>query len=121
VSDSNLDAGQALYEVREWATEHDQPYVAMDSTRGLSVEGGSRRLTEVPPDQVRGWVAVGVTPLMQTRRDELAWLRKYCPVDEMGGGSVLVYRFVEAPDPSPGPMRPDPPCFGNEFSVANTR
>jgi hypothetical protein len=119
VSDSNLDAGQALYEVRDWATEHDRPYVALDSTRGLSVEGGSRRLSGVDPTKVRGWVAVGVTPLMQTRRDELAWLRKYCPVDELGGGSVLVYRFMDPPDPAPGPIRPAPPCFGNEFSVEN--
>jgi hypothetical protein len=121
VSDSNLDAGQALYEVRDWATDHERPYVALDSTRGLSVQGGSRRLAGVDPSEVRGWVAVGVTPLMQTRRDELAWLRKYCPVGELGGGSVLVYRFVDAPDPAPGPMRADPPCYANEFSVANTR
>jgi hypothetical protein len=131
VSDSSLDAGQALYEVREWAEAHDRPYVALDRTRGLEVEGGSRALRDVDPAEVRGWVAVGVTPLMQTRRDEtvwsgegdpppgfsLAWLRKYCPVDELGGGSVLVYRFDEAPDPSPGPERPVAPCWGAEAST----
>ncbi|MCB1039830.1 MAG: glycosyltransferase family 39 protein [Acidimicrobiales bacterium] len=127
VSDSNIDAGQALYEVREWASGHDRPYVALDTTRGMEVGGGSRSLTQVAPEAVRGWVAVGVTPLMQTRRDDtvwadpesdpppgfsLAWLRKYCPVGTLGGGSVLVYRFDEAPDPAPGPERPVVPCFG---------
>ncbi|HRW37181.1 MAG TPA: glycosyltransferase family 39 protein, partial [Aquihabitans sp.] len=133
VSDSSLDAGQALWEVRDWARAHDDPYVAMDTTRGLSTAGWSRALSDVDPDEVRGWVAVGVTPLMQTRRDEtvwpdpssdpppgfsLAWLRKYCPVGELGGGSVLVYRFDEAPDPAPGPERPVEPCFGAAASTA---
>ncbi|MEZ5182894.1 MAG: glycosyltransferase family 39 protein [Acidimicrobiales bacterium] len=133
VSDSSLDAGQALWEVRDWARAHDDPYVAMDTTRGLSTAGWSRALSAVDPAEVRGWVAVGVTPLMQTRRDEtvwpdpsadpppgfsLAWLRKYCPVGELGGGSVLVYRFDEAPDPAPGPERPVEPCFGAAASSA---
>lgn len=116
VSDSSLDAGQALYEVRGWAMERTAPYVAIDSTRGLAVEGGSRSLAGVSPATVRGWVAVGVTPLMQTRREELAWLRKYCPVDTLGGGSVLVYRFASSPDPAPGPERPVAPCLGADRS-----
>jgi hypothetical protein len=131
VSDSSLDAGQALYAVRAWARTHDEPYAAIDTTRGLSVGGGSRSLRDVAPQDVRGWVAVGVTPLMQTRRDagtwpgpgeappgwSLAWLRKYCPVGELGGGSVLLYRFDEAPDPSPGPERPVAPCWGARSST----
>ena len=112
VSDSNLDAGQGLYEVRRWARTHDHPFVAVDTTRGLAVEGGSRSMTKVPARRIHGWVAVGVTPLMQTRRDDLAWLRKYCPVDTLAGGSILVYRFVGVPDASPGPERPVDPCFG---------
>ncbi|MFN8018508.1 MAG: glycosyltransferase family 39 protein [Acidimicrobiales bacterium] len=120
VSDSNLDAGQALYEVRRWAEVHDRPYVAIDTTRGMTVGGGSRSLADVDPADVRGWVAVGVTPLMQTRVRELAWLRKYCPVGAIGGGSVLVYRFTEAPDPSPGPERPVGPCFGARRSSDRT-
>ncbi|WP_421120345.1 hypothetical protein ACE2AJ_03230 [Aquihabitans daechungensis] len=61
-------------------------------------------------------MAAAVTPLMQTRRDELAWLRKYCPVGTLGGGSVLVYRFEQPPDPAPGPERPVEPCFGATWS-----
>lgn len=115
VSDANLDAGQAVYEVRDWA-EGREPYVAIDTTRGLSVGGGSRPLGDVRPSEVRGWVAIGVTPLMQTRRNELAWLRKYCPVGTLGGGSVLLYRFDSEPDPAPGPERPVDACAGEPIS-----
>jgi 4-amino-4-deoxy-L-arabinose transferase-like glycosyltransferase len=117
VSDANLDAGQALHDVRSWARTRDRPFVALDSTRGLAVGEGSRSLREVEPDEVRGWVAVGVTPLMQTRFEELAWLRKYCPVATLGGGSVLVYRFDDAPSSAPGPERPVSPCFGDAVST----
>lgn len=126
VSDANLDAGQSLYEVRDWAEAHDRPYVALDATRGMEVGGGSRSLRGVDPADVRGWVAVGVTPLMQTRkgddvaRGELAWLRRYCPVATLGGGSVLVYRFDVAPDPRPGPERPVEPCIGASFSARSS-
>jgi 4-amino-4-deoxy-L-arabinose transferase-like glycosyltransferase len=117
VSDASLDAGQALTEVRSWAEDRDAPFVAIDRTRGLEVGGGTRPLRGTDPGEVEGWVAVGVTPLMQTSRDELAWLRKYCPVGTLGGGSILVYRFEEPPDPSPGPERPVPSCSGAEFST----
>jgi 4-amino-4-deoxy-L-arabinose transferase-like glycosyltransferase len=120
VSDASLDAGQALYEVRSWAEEHDHPFVAIDRTRGLEVGGGSRPLLDADPSEVEGWVAVGVTPLMQTRKSELAWLRKYCPVGTLGGGSVLVYRFESPPDPAPGPERPVAPCFGADWSTTPT-
>jgi hypothetical protein len=53
---------------------------------------------------------------MQTRRAELLWLHKYCPVRTVAGGSILVYRFTSPPDPSPGPERPVPPCFGSAAS-----
>ncbi len=117
VSDSNLDAGQAFFEVRDWADEN-RAWVAFDRTRGLELGYEARSLVDAAPAEVRGWVAVGVTPLMQTRREELAWLRKYCPVGSLGGGSVLTYRFVDPPDPSPGPERPVAPCWG---AAASTR
>jgi hypothetical protein len=120
VSDASLDAGQALDEVRGWAKVHDRPYVAIDRTRGMELGGGARNLVEADPTEVRGWVAAAVTPLMQTRRDELAWLRKYCPVGTLGGGSVLLYRFETAPDPAPGPERPVEPCFDATWSTDRT-
>jgi hypothetical protein len=116
VSDSNVDAGQGLYELRAWARHHPGAYVAYDRTRGLEVEGGTRPLKGVRPSSVRGWVAAGVTPLMQTRRAGLLWLHKYCPVGTVAGGSILLYRFTSAPDPSPGPERPVAPCFGARAS-----
>jgi 4-amino-4-deoxy-L-arabinose transferase-like glycosyltransferase len=118
VSDANLDAGQAAYELRAWARSHQHPYVAYDTTRGLRVGGGSRSLTLVDPETVTGWVAVGVTPLVQTRRAELAWLRRWCPVGTLGGGAVLVYRFERPPGPTPGTARPAAPCFGAGWSTA---
>ncbi len=114
---SRRPTGQALYEVRDWSRERPRPYVAIDATRGLSVGSSARSLTGVDPATVRGWVAVSVTPLMQTRRDELAWLRKYCPVGTLSGGSVLVYRFSDAPDPGAGPERPVAPCTGADWST----
>jgi 4-amino-4-deoxy-L-arabinose transferase-like glycosyltransferase len=116
VSDSNVDVGQALYEVRDWVVGHDRPFVAVGSTRGLTVGGGSRELVGADPADVQGWVAVGVTPLLDTWREQLSWVRAYCPVGTLGGGSVLVYRFRTVPDTAVGPMRPVEPCFGDEWS-----
>lgn len=115
VSDANLDYGQDLWRVREWA-EGRQAWVAVIAPRGLAVGAGSRRLVDADPAEVTGWVAVGATSLTVVQRDALAWLRKYCPVDTLGGGSVLVYRFAEPPDPAPGPDRPAAPCLGAEVS-----
>lgn len=115
VSDANLDAGQSFFELRAWVDQR-EAWVAFDRTRGLEFSGGTKSLLEVNPSEVTGWVAVGVTPLVQTRRDELSWLRKYCPVDDLGGGAVLIYRFAARPSPSPGPERPAPPCWGATFS-----
>lgn len=115
VSDANLDYGQDLWRVREWA-EGRRAWVAVIAPRGLAVGAGSRRVADADPAEVTGWVAVGATSLTVVQRDALAWLRKYCPVDQLGGGSVLVYRFVEPPDPAPGPDRPVPPCDGEEVS-----
>lgn len=115
VADANLDAGQGLYEVRSWAKGR-HAWVALDRTRGLEVGAGTRPLLEAVPGDVRGWVAVGASALLQNRRHELAWLRKYCPVGSLAGGSVLVYRFEQPPDPSPGPTRPVAPCHGADES-----
>jgi hypothetical protein len=90
--------------------------VAVIAPRGLDAGPGVRDLVGAEPGTVTGWVAVGATSLTVVHRDELAWLRKYCPVDLLGGGSVLVYRFAEPPDPEPGPTRPVGPCLSAEVS-----
>ena len=52
----------------------------------------------------------------QLDRDQLSWLRAYCPVGEIGG-SVLLYRLVGPPDASPGPTMPASPCDAGEPST----
>jgi hypothetical protein len=116
VSDANLDFGQDLYRVRRWAATHDEPWVSVIAPRGLSVGGASRDLIDADPAEVTGWVAVGATRLTVVSRDELAWLRAYCPVGTLGGGSVLLYRFAEPPSARPGPVRPVAPCLDDEVS-----
>lgn len=117
VSDSNIDFGQDLWRVRDWAEDRDDPWVAVISPRGLEPGPGTRRLVGADLDEVTGWVAVGVTALTVVDRDDLAWLRGYCPVGTLGGGSTLVYRLREPPTRAPGPARPVGPCEDAEFSV----
>ena len=68
-------------------------------------------LIGTPPDALHGWVAVSVTNLTALHRDELSWLRAYCPVGSIGG-SILLYYFDAPPDATPGPTMPVGPCFG---------
>ncbi|QYG93315.1 hypothetical protein HC251_13365 [Iamia sp. SCSIO 61187] len=117
VSDSNIDFGQDLWRVRDWAEGRDDPWVAVISPRGLAPGPGTRRLVGADLDEVTGWLAVGVTSLTVVNRDDLAWLRAYCPVGTLGGGSTLVYRLREPPSAAPGPERPVAPCEDEEFSV----
>ena len=117
VSDSNVDFGQDLWRVRAWSEGRD-PWVAVVGPRGLEVGGDTRELVDAEPGEVTGWVAVGATALTVTQRDSLSWLRRYCPVATLGGGSVLVYRFDEPPSAEPGPDRPVAPCVGDEVSRA---
>lgn len=111
VSDSNLDYGQDDLRLREW--EHiDGARVAVVAPRGLRPPPGSRPLVGVDPTTIEGWVAVGATALTVVERDELAWLRAYCPVGTIGG-SILLYEFEEAPTAEPGPTMPVAPCEGS--------
>lgn len=116
VSDANLDFGQDLHRVRAWADDHDRPWVAVVAPRGLEVGGDTRDLVEADPGEVTGWAAVGATALTVVSRDELAWLRAYCPVGTLGGGSTLLYRFDRPPSAEPGPTRPVAPCPDEPFS-----
>jgi hypothetical protein len=116
-SDSNIDYGQDLFRLRDWVRDKDRPYVAVIAPRGLGELDGTRPLRGADPATITGWVAAGVTPLTVTDRDELSWLRAYCPVGDIGG-SILLYRFDEPPDPTPGPAMPVSACSaGEEFST----
>jgi hypothetical protein len=109
-TDSNVDYGQDNRLVGEWAAGK-QPLVDLLLPRGVDLPPGSRPLLDVPPEQVRGWVAVSATRLTALDRDRLSWLRAYCPVGTIGG-SVLLYRFEAAIDPRPGPTMPAGICSG---------
>lgn len=111
VSDSNLDYGQDLVRLRDW--EHiDGALVSVVAPRGLRPPPGSSPLLGVDPTTIEGWVAVGATSLTVVDRDELAWLRAYCPVGTIGG-SILLYEFDEPPTAAPGPTLPVAPCDGS--------
>jgi hypothetical protein len=114
-ADSNIDWGQDLWRLRDWARSRSpDPYIAYVGPRGVGAARlpGTRLLSSVRPEQVRGWVAVSVRLLVVYERERLAWLRAYCPVDTVGG-SILVYRFTRAPDAAPGPDVPRRPCEGD--------
>jgi 4-amino-4-deoxy-L-arabinose transferase-like glycosyltransferase len=113
-SDSNIDFSQDTRLVDEWADGR-EPLVDLLLPRGFDPPPGSRPLLDVEPSDVRGWVAVSATRLTELDRDELSWLRAYCPVDTIGG-SVLIYRFDGPVDATPGPTMPAAECDG-EVSV----
>lgn len=120
VSDSNVDYGQDLDRVASWAqarvAEGEPVWVALLRPRGVPNPPGARELRGAPPSEVRGWVAVSATRLTAIDRDELSWLRAYCPVADIGG-SVLLYRFAGAPDASDGPAMPTTRCSGGRVST----
>lgn len=115
VSDSNLDLGQDWFRVDDFVRRHPKPLVALVGSVGLSIPRGSRNLITVPPRQVRGWVAVSAFGLDQVYRRELAWLRAYCPVGDLGG-TILLYRFDRPPSATAGPTQPVAECRGDQFS-----
>jgi hypothetical protein len=111
-TNSNVDWGQGLYELRSWAAGR-RPWVAYFGARGLAPDPvpGSRPVLGVPPSRVSGWVAVSATALTSASRAQLAWLYGYCPVRVLDG-SILIYRFRNPPAPDPTSGRPPPPCPG---------
>jgi hypothetical protein len=109
-SDSSIDFGQALFAVRDEAA--DDPLVASTTVRPRGIpEPGTRSVLDTAPEALVGRVAVSVTALTVLHRDELSWLRAYCPVDVIEG-AVLIYEFDRPPDRSPGPDVPAAPCDG---------
>ena len=81
--------------------------------RGLTESDipGARPLLGTAPGDVSGWVAVSATALTSADSAQLAWLRNYCPVEVLAG-SILVYRFEQAPQVAPAPARPATLCAG---------
>ena len=115
-TDSNLDWGQDLWRLAAWSRGR-QPHVDLFAPLGTRLADfpTARRLLDTPVAEVRGWVAVSATQLTAYRRQELAWLRAYCPVDTIGG-SIVLYRFDAPPNPAPGPTMPADLCAGERVS-----
>jgi hypothetical protein len=121
-TDSNLDWGQSYPALRRWSAGH-HPWVAYFGPAGLGVDTmpGARDLSRAP-QRLTGWVAVSASSLTAYDRDELAWLRAYCPVRVLDR-TVLVYRFTAPPDRTRrGPPSPPGPCTGgvSELSAASS-
>lgn len=117
-SDANLDWFQDFDRVAAWSRGRD-PWIALSAPPGFRVEQipGARQLIGTPePSRVRGDIAVFGSILTTYRRDELSWLRAYCPVGTIGG-SVLLYRIEGPPDLRPGPVAPASPCAEDEAST----
>lgn len=117
-ADSNLDWGQDIGRFEEWARGRDVyawlfGSLGTDTVAGLA---GVRPLKGVSLPDIHGWVAASASVLTAYRRDELAWLRKYCAVADIGG-TILIYRFLDPPSPEPGPAAPVPPCHGSPASM----
>jgi hypothetical protein len=109
-SDSNVDWGQDFYRLQAWSVGR-HPLVAWTGPMSAAWIPGARPLLALDPEKVQGWVAVNATTLTVYAHDQLAWLRGYCPVGDLGE-SILLYRFAAPPAPEPGPDTPTPPCEG---------
>jgi hypothetical protein len=114
VTDSNVDYGQDVERFIHWA-EQRPTAAAIVRARGFTLPASVQPLIGTPPSTLDGWVAVSVTNLTALHRDELSWLRAYCPVDSIGG-SILLYYFAAPPDAAPGPTTPVKPCRGADAS-----
>ncbi len=123
-TDSNLDWGQDLYRLQDWAKGKKpmvlyfgplEPVPNVPGAEPLFMptdEPGVVAITE--PDALRNrWLAVSATALTAYFRPVLGWLRAYCPVGNLGG-TILLYRFAAPPDfDVRGPDRPAAPCPGD--------
>ncbi len=110
VTNSDVDWGQSFYRLQHWSVGK-RPWVAYFGPRGLDATSvaGARPLLGTEPSRVTGWAAASATDL--TTGTQLAWLRAYCPVAQLGG-SILLYRFRTPPSATPGPTRPFGLCPG---------
>jgi 4-amino-4-deoxy-L-arabinose transferase-like glycosyltransferase len=110
-TNSSVDWGQDLFLLQRWSAGH-HARVAYFGPRGVTLRdiASARPLLGVPLAQVTGWVAVSATDL--TTDPQLAWVRAYCPVGNLGG-TILLYRFAGPPSARPGPVEPAAPCRGS--------
>lgn len=111
VSDGNLDIGQANETIRRRFDARSVVAASLSGPRGFVVLPGVPRVEEVDARALVGDVLVSGTELTVRHRDELRWLRAYCPV-EVVDSAVLRYRFTKPPDLTPGPSTPASPCDG---------
>lgn len=112
-TDSNIDWGQDAHQLRDFVAGKAPVHYRLLSVH--FIPPGGRLLDVERLDQVRGWVVVNASSLTAYTRDELAFLRAYCPV-RLLGGSYLVYRFEHPPVTAPGPTVPEPPCEDSPYS-----
>jgi hypothetical protein len=108
--DSNLDLGQDFYRLEDWSKGH-RPWIAWLGPIPAATIPGSRNLLIANPTTIRGYVAINATALTSLYHEKFSWLRAYCPTGTIGG-TILLYRFVDAVDARPGPDTPALPCFG---------
>lgn len=118
MTNSDVDWGQGFYRLQAWSVGKD-PFVAYFGPRGLGVSAipHARPLLDTPPDHVVGWVAVSATDLTSAERSQLAWLRSYCPVGQLGG-AILLYYFDRPPLADPGPAEPPGYCGAGDGGVS---
>jgi 4-amino-4-deoxy-L-arabinose transferase-like glycosyltransferase len=118
VTNSDVDWGQGLYQLQHWA-QGKNARVAYFGPRGLGVGDvpGAKPLLAADPTGLVGWVAVSATDLTSEHRQQLAWLRGYCSVGDLGG-SILLYRFATPPTLRPGPSRPIGRCPSGDAGMS---
>ena len=118
MTDSNVDWGQDYAALESWTDRHPGARVAYFGPRGRSDRSipGARPLLGVPQSDVDGWVAVSATLVTGDQRDQLGWLRGYCPTGSIGG-SVLTYQFRSAPHGGSRPSEPHGYCSANTTST----
>jgi hypothetical protein len=109
VSESSIDWGQDGTRLAAWMQDREVAVAYFGGERELMQLEGLRQLVALEPADVRGWVAASVSLLTSYEREHLAWLRGYCHVGDIGG-SILLYRFEEAPSAAPGPSAPAGRC-----------
>ena len=111
-TDSNLDWGQDLYRLREWADGRPM-YVEYLGGPGSTAGWSTAKPFNVFEErrELPFTLVVSASNLTGIGRDYFGFLRAYCPVDIVGD-TLLVYRFDEFTVPVEAPAQPPPVCKG---------